>query len=884
VKHPDRTRPDIQHLVIQVLMVLGLICGVAPSTWSSSYEVPLPVELKTDPDMCKWTPCTEVLPGADSFSPRMGRPAYVEAYRSINGQKQRVGYVFLSTDIVDIPAYSGKPVVTLIGMDNEGTIVGVKILKHSEPILLVGIPEERLTRFIKQFLGKKAWDKVEIGKARTSGGYIGIDAISGATVTVIAENQVVMRSAYNVARQAGIVKATPRPKAVFRAPGPALDWATLEEQGAVQRLTVSAAAVGETETDEPLIDIHFGYLNEPTLGRSILGEEAWRRLMERLGPDDHAIFLIASGRTTFKGSGFVRGGIFDRVQVTQDVDTFTFRDTDYINLYSVDAAGAPAYTESSIFIIRGNNFSAALPWSLVFLGNKLDQKTGQREFANFDQEYWLPDQYLLGGRPEVVRPDPAWLRVWKSQWEKIALFTLFLAATAAVYSQRDRLTRRARHRDKRLLNAFKYSAWAVSVAAVGFGLMAQPSVTQVLTWFHSLLFQWTWELFLSDPYIFIFWIFIVITVFLWGRGLFCGWLCPFGSLSELLYKIGRRIGLKRFQRTLPRALHNKLKWVKYGVFFGLLFTSLFSMALAEQLAEVEPFKTTFLVGLLNRSWPFTLFAGGLLGLSIFVERPFCKYLCPLGAALAVPSTFRWFGLKRKQECSRCEACAKGCGSLAIDAAGRIDQRECLLCLDCMVLYTDDHACPPLVQERKFRKKNAIPLTAIAADGYFQPVPGTAVMPARRIPALELPPEMDPRMPSAPANPACANPRNGLHALWLEIIEHLSPWQRSAFKWQRSLLALVLALTLAAVLAAIFNAGGHPDTGIAIGLWTGWCLFEVLERLHAKRYIKEGPWWQRHYRIANVMDMIAYVGFKNLIAGAVLFLIMQASGLLVLTGG
>ena len=174
--------------------------------------------------------------------------------------------------------------------------------------------------------------------------------------------------------------------------------------------------------------------------------------------------------------------------------------------------------------------------------------------------------------------------------------------------------------------------------------------------------------------------------------------------------------------------HNRLKWTKYGVFFVLLAVSMFSMGLAEKLAEVEPFKTTFLVGLFNRSWPYTLFAAGLLGLSIFVERPFCKYLCPLGASLAMPSTFRWFGLRRKQECSSCKACAVGCGSLAIDDQGRIDHRECMHCLDCMVLYTDANACPPLAQERKRRTKAGLPLTPIGKDGYYipiKPVPAAA---------------------------------------------------------------------------------------------------------------------------------------------------------------
>ena len=701
------------------LMLIAL--GLSSAASASSYETPLPVRLSTDPDMCAYAPCRDAFPGADSFSPRKGRPSYVEAYQTLTGQKKLLGYVFLSTDIVDIPAYSGKPVVTLIGMDTAGKIIGIKILKHSEPILLVGIPEGELTKFINQYVGKFAWNKVEIGKGRAEGGYIGIDAISGATVTVIAENQVVMRSAYEIAKQVGLIKTVPKPQARFTAVSEKLDWQELVKEGSIQHLVVQPADVGLENNGEPYIDLFFGYLNTPTIGRSILGERNYERLMADLKPNEHAIFIVASGAASFKGSGFVRGGIYDRIQVAQDMDSFTFRDTDYHNLYGINAAGAPQFRESGIFIIRGSSFSAAYPWSLVFLGNKIDQQTGTKTFANFDREYWLPARYLEGGRPVVIKPDPPWLLVWKSKTFEIIIFTFLLITTATVYALRDKLIRRSTRKNKRWVSIPKYLIWATSVGFVGFYLMAQPSITHVLTWFHALLFQWKWELFLSDPFIFIFWWFIIITAFIWGRGLFCGWLCPYGAMSEIAYKFARAVGLKRFQFKLSMRWHDRLKWVKYGVFAGLLAVSFYSMGLAERLAEVEPFKTTFLVGVWNRSWPFVAFWGALLAVSLFTERPFCKYLCPLGAGLAIPTTFRFFGLKRKAECTTCHACAEGCGPQAIDAQGVIDQRECLLCLDCQILYYDTHACPPLSQERKSREKAGLPLTRISSEGYFIPV-------------------------------------------------------------------------------------------------------------------------------------------------------------------
>lgn len=702
-----------------ILNLLLLLSGTAAAE-SASYEAPLPAKLSTDPDLCAYAPCREVI-AADSFSPRKGRPSYVEAYRTEAGTKQLVGYVFLSTDIVDIPAYSGKPVVTLLGMDAKGIITGVKILKHSEPILLVGIPESELTKFTRQYVGKFVGDRIEIGKTRAAEGYIGVDAISGATVTVIAENQVILRSGYEVARQVGLLKAKARPAARFSPIAEPRNWKQLVQEGSVRRLTVSGSEVGVDTGGEPYIDLYFGYLNAPAVGASILGEDNYRRLRADLGPADHAIFIVANGFASFKGSGFVRGGIYDRIQVAQEMDSFTFRDTDYLNLYGIHAEGAPEYRESGIFIVRGANFSAAYPWSLVFLASRLDQETGAKTFVSFDKEYWLPGRYLEGGRPAYERPDPAWRRVWKAKKVEIALFVLLLGATAAVYGLRDRLVRRATNKDKRWVSIPKYLIWATSVGFVGFYAMAQPSVTQVLTWFHSLLYRWKWELFLSDPFIFIFWWFVIVTVFVWGRGLFCGWLCPYGALSEFAFKIGGALGLKRFQFKLPVAWHDRLKWVKYLVFGVLLAASFYSMGLAEKMAEVEPFKTTFLVGVWSRSWPFVLYWAALFVAALFIERPFCKYLCALGAGLAIPSTFRFFGLKRKSECTTCKACGHGCTSLAIDDRGAIDQRECMLCLDCMVLYYDRHACPPLVAERKRREKAGLPLTPITAEGYFLPL-------------------------------------------------------------------------------------------------------------------------------------------------------------------
>ena len=139
-----------------------------------------------------------------------------------------------------------------------------------------------------------------------------------------------------------------------------------------------------------------------------------------------------------------------------------------MNLYGLEVAGAPAFTESAIFIIRSKAFSAAYPWKLSFLGNRVDRATGTRTFANFDAEYWLPDAYLQGGRPQVVKPDAPYVKVWKTRAVPIALFAALLVAVAVVYALRRRLTRRATRKNKWPVNSFKYTAWVLSICVRGF--------------------------------------------------------------------------------------------------------------------------------------------------------------------------------------------------------------------------------------------------------------------------------------------------------------------------------------------------------------------------------------------------------------------------------
>ena len=138
--------------------------------------------------------------------------------------------------------------------------------------------------------------------------------------------------------------------------------------------------------------------------------------------------------------------------------------------------------------------------------------------------------------------------------------------------------------------------------------------------------------------------------------------------------------------------------------------------------------------------------------------------------------------------------------------------------------------------------------------------------------------VNPKMPTEPMDPPYAGKTGIVGRLGAELCDHLWPWSRTGFQRQRAIQAAGLALGLAASVVWVLAAMGRLDAGAIIGWWFGWSVFEVVVRLGAKPYVKEGPWWGAAYRSATLMDMICYVSFKNLLIGAVLFLSLKSLGL------
>jgi NosR/NirI family nitrite reductase transcriptional regulator len=141
--------------------------------------------------------------------------------------------------------------------------------------------------------------------------------------------------------------------------------------------------------------------------------------------------------------------------------------------------------------------------------------------------------------------------------------------------------------------------------------------------------------------------------------------------------------------------------IKYTLFLAILALSFYSMKDALILAEAEPFKTAISLRFM-RAWPFLLFVGLILFAGLFIERAYCRYLCPLGAALAIPAKLKIFDwLRRRPQCGReCHLCEQQCTVGAIDPLGRINPNECILCLRCQMILHEPNTCTVLKRRQR----------------------------------------------------------------------------------------------------------------------------------------------------------------------------------------
>ena len=656
---------------------------------------------------------------ATRFGQSQGEPPILPVY----AEDRLLGYVYLNSDFTGAVGYSGKPVNMLVGIDTDGVITGLKLVEHKEPIVLVGVPERRVVEAVNKLLGTRI-GPIAAGKEHAPQPNI----VSGATVTVLVMADSVIRSAVRLVRSGRITGAAQGEtgtaiasvtKKIDLGQSEIRNWESLLGDGSIRRLHLTIAEINEAfarsgnaeaaanpergEPDDTFIDLYIALASVPTIGKSLLGEIGYEQLRSRLTPDQQAIIVAGDGVYSFKGSGYVRGGIFDRIELLQEGMGTRFRDRNYERVGAITAKGAPALPEIGLFTVPEDfAFDPTELWELQLL---VQRAIGPRDkaFLPFNLSYVLPERYLeqkAGGETTQGAPDeePLWKQMWRRNPISIAITGFAILVLTGIFFFQNPLVKRPR-----LYTWVRRGFLLFTLVWLGWYAKAQLSVVNVLTFSNAILTGFSWEYFLTAPLIFILWSSIAIALLFWGRGPYCGWLCPFGALQELTNWAAKAVGVPQIR--VPWDLHERLWPIKYIIFLFLFGMSLYSLASAEQLSEVEPFKTAIILKFV-RDWPFVLYAVALLVVGLFIERFFCRYLCPLGAALAIPGHMRMFQwLRRWPQCgSPCQRCANACPVQSIHPEGQINVNECIYCMHCQELYHDDQRCPHMIQVRLKREK------------------------------------------------------------------------------------------------------------------------------------------------------------------------------------
>lgn len=635
----------------------------------------------------------------------------------LNSGGGEAGYVFETEGLAPLPGFSGAPIDMLVLLDREGRFLDVRLIRQNEPIFVSGLGEAPFRAFLEQYRGHSISEPLVVGTPYGAGGTasdnVYLDGVTKATASVRIAHESILASTLAVAREKmqGIKTGpAPRPDPAHDEP---LDWKALIDQGLVGRLSVTNAQVdaafagtrwaddgAEGAPEAPFIDLYVIDLGPPSLARAVLAPSTLAEV-ERFtarAPDDELHLLIEAGAHGLVSEDFVRNTAPDRMSAMQDGLPLALRDADILPDLAKDAPQElEDATKMVVRLDRRLGFDPTRPWTLslqaVRLHGQFQPEVGE---THFTLELATPDRFFLRpAAPVTLSPFQEAIRNRATDlWALGGFLTLLFAALLA----------QSRLAGLRAFTPIRLSILAVVIGFVGFWGQGQLSVVTVLAFLRGLTAGGL-EVLLYDPFGLMVWAAAGLGFLIWGRGFFCGWLCPFGALQEFAHHIGRLLRLPQWEP--PGSLARALLWTGPVALAGLVIIAFAAPEHAEKAAEIEPFKTAITVHF-DRPWPYVLWAAGWIAVSAVWFKGFCRSVCPLGAVMRIGGLLRlrrW--IPRREACGTpCQLCRVRCRYGAIARDGAIKYSECFQCLDCVTIHDDPKQCVPLILAAKRQRKAA----------------------------------------------------------------------------------------------------------------------------------------------------------------------------------
>lgn len=180
----------------------------------------------------------------------------------------------------------------------------------------------------------------------------------------------------------------------------------------------------------------------------------------------------------------------------------------------------------------------------------------------------------------------------------------------------------------------------------------------------------------------------IMTTIVFGP-IICGFICPFGALQDLVAKLGKKTNKKKYNKFISKKLDKNLKYLRYITLVATVYlTATSSVVLLE---SINPYHAFLGIFKLNVSIVGLIILFIIIITSLFVQRPWCKYLCPYGAFLGLFNKIKVFRIVRKNStCVSCKKCSHTCPmSIDVHEKDEIRDLSCISCLECV----DDKVCP-----------------------------------------------------------------------------------------------------------------------------------------------------------------------------------------------